>query len=396
MADKKSKILNLSARPILDSRGEWTIEVTVELEGGIRSKASVPQGKSKGALEAKFVSPEEAVKNVEEKMAPALIGKDVSDQFGIDKALIKLDGKPDKSKLGANAILGVSMACARTSAASNEVPLWFYLRQLAGEGALKDVRPRLFVNVINGGLHAGNNLNFQEYIVIPKTDDLDESVRLSADFYSNLKEYLAENFAPSALNVGDEGGFACNFKDDMEPFRILKKLADGPKFFGKIDFGMDAAVSGRGLEKNYLLDFYKQALKETDLIYLEDPFSEDEFISFRELLEEFGEKMIIAGDDLTVTNVSIMKKAKKEKSVNGVIIKPNQIGTLTETLEAVKFARDSGWAVIVSHRSGETNDDFAADLAFGVGAEGFKLGAPARGERVAKYNRLLEIEKEMP
>lgn len=389
------EISSLHGRTILDSRGSWTIEVVIGLENGFEAVASVPQGKSKGKFEAEFSPPDKAVENIKKKILPAIKGMEASRQIKIDKTMIDLDGTPDKSSLGANAILGVSMACARVAALSKGLPLWQHLRQLGSFFVPPGNQTRLFVNVINGGLHAGNNLDFQEYMVIPKTKDLKDAVNLSKEFYELLKKYLTKNFPPTALNVGDEGGFACDFRDNSEPFEVLKKLSSKSKFSGKLDLGMDAAANGVKMKNKDLLDFYKKTLKETNLYYLEDPFREEDFNSFSKLTADIGKKTIIAGDDLTVTNVSLMRKAKENNSVNGVIIKPNQIGSVTETIEAIKFARAVGWMVVVSHRSGETNDDFIADLAIGVGADGIKLGSPARGERVSKYNRLLSIREEI-
>jgi enolase len=251
---------------------------------------------------------------------------------------------------------------------------------------------RLFVNVINGGRHAGNNLDIQEYLVIPKAENLREATRVAADFYRALREALAKRKGPLAANLGDEGGFAPNFKDNLEPLRIMKTVARALRVSGKVDFGIDAAASSmRRSAPRFAL--YAEMRRQFGIIYLEDPFPEDDFGAHAKLRAKLGKQVLVSGDDLTATNVARMEEARTEGSINAVIIKPNQIGTVSEALAAVRFARENGWAVVASHRSGETNDDFIADFAYGAQADGIKLGAPARGERIAKYNRLLEIEE---
>lgn len=386
------KISHLSGRPILDSRGDWTIEVAIGLNNGLQAIASVPQGKSKSSFEAFYVSPEKAVKNIEKTIAPKIIGEKIGNQLRIDKILLNLDGTKEKKKLGGNAILGVSLAYARISALAQKIPLWRYINKISGL-KIGASTPHLLMNIINGGLHANNNLNFQEYIVIPKTEKISEAVKIGLKIYNGLKDYLKENYPKGAINVGDEGGFAPIMKNDEEPFDAISRVAKKMKLESKISFGLDAAASDIKWKPKKLFDFYGKLFKKFKLIYLEDPFSENDFKNFKKLREISGNSCLITGDDLTSTNPQRISAAYKKKSLNGVIIKPNQIGTLSETLEAVKLARKYGWAVIVSHRSGETNDDFIVDLAFGVGADGIKLGAPSRGERIAKYDRALEIGK---
>ena len=386
-----ARISSLKARPILDSRGSWTVEVYLKLNDGRVFKASVPQGKSVGSYEASYVPVEAAIKNIQEKIAPKLRGLTATNQKVIDNILNKIDGTPTKRKLGANSTLAVSIAVAKAGAGDSRKPLWKHLRSLGNFKNTGDC-PRLFMNVVNGGLHAGNNLDFQEYLVIPKTKSIRESITVGTRFYDALRKYLVKLKGETSSNTGDEGGFAPNFKDNLEPFSILKKVAQLTRLETKVDFGMDAAASDVTLSENKLKSIYKKLSRFKNFIYLEDPFSEDEFKSFADLRNSLGESLLIAGDDLTVTNLIRMEKAYKNKSVNSIIIKPNQIGTVTEAIEAVKLAKNFGWKVIASHRSGETNDDFIADFAYGVGAYGLKLGAPNRGERIAKYNRLLEIE----
>ena len=389
-------ISTLYARTILDSRGERTIEATLYLNDGRKVTASVPQGESVGSHEARVVPPEIAIKHIEGAIRKNLKGRDPVRQKEIDSLLIKLDGTPFKSRLGANALLAVSIVCLRAGALVKEVPLWKHIRSIAGYSIVRKtgrVTTRLFINVINGGAHAGNNLVFQEYLIIPRTKKISEAVRVGTKIYHALREHLVRLKGPYAKNIGDEGGFAPDFKDAFEPFRILTTVVRNLRFEKKIDFGLDAAANGISLSPARLFSFYKKFVMEFHLWYLEDPFGEDAFDEFSRLRLSLGKWILVAGDDLTTTHISRMKKAYQNGSINALIVKPNQIGTVTEALDAVCLARKFGWSVIVSHRSGETNDDFIADFAYGVFANGIKLGAPSRGERVGKYNRLLEIEE---
>ncbi len=392
------KIKSLLARPILDSRGQWTVEVAFETKDGVHAIASVPQGKSTGSAEARALPVEQAVENINKRIAPWFRKNDFKDQASLDAFLCKLDGTPLKAKLGANAILPVSIAYLRAAALAKKMPLWRFIR--TNEGGIvsrndKFVHPRLFINVVNGGLHAGNNLDFQEYLVIPRCRTIAESVDIGVKLYHALGEALEKTKGKNAVNLGDEGGFAPNFKNNLEPFQILKSVAKKLHLEKKIDFGMDAAATDiKKMSDKKPEEVYVKLVRDYKLVYIEDPFSEKDFLAFSALNLHFKNKTWIAGDDLTTTNVRNMEKAHAEDSVNAVIVKPNQIGTVTESLDAVRLARKYGWAVIASHRSGETNDDFIADFAYGVRAEGLKLGAPARGERIAKYNRLLKIEED--
>lgn len=385
------KIKSIKARTELDSRGEWTIEVCLKLQNGVESVASVPQGKSRGRSEAVYVKPGIAIKNIEKVIAPKLRGIHAGNQNLIDHTLLKLDGTKQKSRLGGNSILGISLAVARAAALSERIPLWKHLRKLSCLKITKTQTPRLYVNVINGGLHAENNLDFQEYLIIPKSRNIKESVQIAKKFYGALKKYLEGHVKPGELGLGDEGGFSPHFRDNFEPFEILKKVRVKLAWQNKVDFGLDAAVSNVKISTLKLFAIYKRLKSEFNLYYLEDPFKENDFKNFAKLNKMIGKNTLICGDDLTTTNPKKMIIAQKEGSMNAVIVKPNQIGTVTETLEAIKLARKYRWKVVVSHRSGETQDDFIADLAYGVGADGFKLGAPRGGERIAKYNRLLEI-----
>ncbi len=392
------EITSLTARTILDSRGQWTVEATIELRNGVCATASVPQGKSTGTAEAHALPAAQAVKNIIKTIAPKVRRKAFRNQNAFDSFLINLDGTPTKSKLGANAILAVSIAFARACATAQAMPLWRHIREIYGLPVAKGrngTHPRLFMNVINGGLHGGSNLDIQEYVVIPKTRTFREATEIGTKLYHELADVIARTKGKAATNLGDEGGFAPNFKDNIEPIRILASVVKKLRLQKSVDFGMDAAATDiKTLNDAQLKNLYEKLIRNHHILYLEDPFGEEKFEKFAELTAQFGKTVWITGDDLTTTNVHRMERAHAEGSVNAVIVKPNQIGSMSEALDAVRAARNYGWKVIASHRSGETNDDFIADFAYGVGADGLKLGAPARGERVAKYNRLLQIEKE--
>ncbi len=365
----------------------------MRLSDGVEASASVPQGKSCGTFEAVYVKPEQAVQNIQRVFAPALTGRDPCDQKSVDELLMRLDGTSLKSNLGANAILAVSLASARAAACSEDVPLWKYLRETSGISVEKGHVPRLYMNMINGGLHAGNNLDFQEYLIIPKENSFGEAVRVGTDIYRALVNYVEKHIGKGASAVGDEGGLAPNFEDNLEPFAVIANVVKECGLTDKIDVGLDAAANNLKMTNEELLDSYRELKKKYNIFYLEDPLGEDDFENFAKLLKELGDNTFVVGDDLTTTNIFRMERAHNHKSINGIIIKPNQIGTLSEAFDAVRHAKKWKWHVVVSHRSGETNDDFIADLGYAVGADGLKFGAPARGERVAKYNRLLEIER---
>ena len=389
------EIRSLTARPILDSRGEWTVEARMVLANGASASASVPQGKSTGSAEARALPADIAVRHINKAIASKFRGNEFRTQEVLDAALNKLDGTKDKSKLGANAILAVSIAFLRASAtATAGMPLWKHIGDIYGKPPRASKPPRLFINVVNGGLHAGNDLHFQEYLMIPNCKTISESIDVGVRLYHALGVALQKQKGAGAKNIGDEGGYAPEFKDDLEPFRVIRSVARKLKIAKLIDFGMDAAATDANLKPVELKQAYAKFIRTFHPLYIEDPFGEGEFETFASFTEKFGGKMWIAGDDLTTTNVSRMERAHAGGSVNAIIIKPNQSGSVTESLAAVRAARAYGWKVIVSHRSGETSDDFIADFAYGVSADGFKLGAPARGERIAKYNRLLAIEEE--
>lgn len=383
-------INHLAARPILDSRGEWTIEVAMAA-GGRQVVASVPQGESRGSHEAVALPAGLAIKNIVEIVAPALVGNDFRDQDDLDTKLKELDGTATKERLGGNTLLGVSIAYARLAASAAGLPLWRHLRNLSG---LKNdpPPPRLVSLMIEGGLHAAGGSPFQEYLVLPRAATVGESADIVVKLYAALRKIISERFGPAATRLGDEGAFAPPGTDPIAPFALIAAAEQVGGLTGKFEIGLDAAADNVSLDPEKLAALYEQMRENFPFRYLEDPFNENDPDRFASLLAELGEGTMIVGDDLTVTNVKRMELAWMKKCVNAMIVKPNQIGTVTETLAAVRRAREYGWKVVVSHRGRETNDDFISDLAWGIGADGIKLGAPARGERTAKYNRLLEIE----
>ena len=392
------KVTNISSKKILNSLGDWTIDVTIELDGKYKGSISIPHGKSAGAFEAHTVETGQAIKNIDEKIKDQVIGLKGENQEDLDMLLLDLDGTTQKSNLGANAILGVSLAAAKAVSVSRNIPFWQYLRELYG--ASPDSRAseniKLLMCFVEGGSHAGNDLDFQEYLVIPKGKNNADSVMKGARLYKALGKYIEEHLGRRSINVGDEGGYAPLLEDNQEPFRIIKSVAEKEGLIDEIEFGADIAANNVNIETEELFSIYRSVKSEVALAYLEDPFKEDDFDNFNKILKEFsgssqGEGVMITGDDLTTTNTIRMGIAHKKESINSIIIKPNQIGTLSEMLKAVHMARAWNWKIICSHRGGETNDDFITDIAYAIGADGLKVGGPARGERVAKYNRLLEI-----
>ena len=406
-----SSITAIKAREILDSRGNPTLEVDLFTKQTCQS-AAVPSGASTGKHEAmelrdggkRFLGKgvQKAIQNVEQKLSPLLRGMDCHDQRKIDELLIKKDGTENKKKFGANAILGVSLAAARAATAEKKKFLFQYLHALADlKRNRKLTMPRPFFNVINGGKHAGNKLAFQEFMIVPKSKTFAEALRMGSEVYHVLKEVIEKKYGREATNVGDEGGFAPPLKRAEEALSLLLEAIQKAGYKGKIELALDCAASefyknGKYhlhtiMSKEQLLDYYLHLLKRYPIISIEDPFEQEDFTSFAELKRK--SKIQIVGDDLTVTNVGRMKKAIQKKSCNCLLLKVNQIGTLTEALDAVSLAYKNGWKVMVSHRSGETEDTFIADLAVAIGCGQIKAGAPCRGERIAKYNRLLRIEE---
>lgn len=397
----KTKIDEIKANKILDSRGNFTIKVTVKA-GDIEGSFSVPAGASVGKYEAVSKDADSAIKSVKNEINGALKGLDVRDQKTIDSTLLKLDGTPDKSRLGANAILGTSIACVKTASQIAKKSLYEHLKTLAQIKPSQKL-PFLFMNLINGGKHASSYLAFQEYMIVPLADSVEEALNIGTLIQKELKKFILESYSPFSLNIGDEGGYVIEAKSIREPLLILSKAIGALGLKEKVRLALDTAASsfyengfyqvdGKKINAVELLDLYKDLHHEFNLFSIEDPFQEDDFQNFKELRGELVNGYVV-GDDLTVTNPARLKEAVNSRSINAIIIKLNQIGSLTETLEVMKMARDNDIECIISHRSGETNDDFIADLVYAFGGFGLKAGAPRRGERVAKYNRLMEITK---
>lgn len=405
-----SKIKNLKAKEILDSRGEPTVEVQLTTTSGT-FKASVPSGVSTSKYEAVELRDNEkrhqgkgvlmAVRNINEIISKAIIGKDAEDQEKIDKILIELDGTKNKSKLGANAILPASIVVCRAGA--NKLPVWKKVAEISKEPV---ALPRPSILCIEGGLHGKGGLDIQEFMIIPQKRTFYENFQIASETYYALKKILKDRYGVKAVNIGDEGGFTPPISKTKEAISLIVEAIEKAGYEDDIKISLDCAASrffkngDYELEKSIftkksLLGFYRKLIEEYPIISIEDPFSEDDWEGFQKMSQEVGDKITIIGDDLLSTNKDRMKEAKKKKACNGLILKPNQIGTVTETIEAGKLAKSYGWKIMVSHRGGDTIDTFIADLAVGIGAEFIKSGSPAKKERVVKYNRLLEIEKEI-
>jgi len=407
------KIASIKAREILDSRGNPTVEVDVYTKDGF-GRAAVPAGASKGvheALEKRDGGKRyhgrgvlSAVRNVNEVIAPKLIGMDSRRQWEIDQLMIKLDGTENKSKLGANAILGVSLAVAKAAADTYKIPLFEYLGGLRAR-----ILPVPLMNIINGGKHAGNELSIQEFMIVPVgADRFSEALRIGAEVYHELKSYLKEKYGLSAINVGDEGGFAPPMKETRDALNALIEAIKRTGYEEGTDvvLALDAAatsfynnekktyyIDGKEISSEELLQMYIDLVNEYPIKSIEDPFQEEDFDSFAELTKRIGNKVQIVGDDLFVTNVKRLKRGIEVGAANALLLKVNQIGTLSEAIQAAEMAMDHGYSVIVSHRSGETEDTTIAHLAVALNSGQIKTGAPARGERTSKYNELLRIEE---
>ncbi|MDQ7096365.1 phosphopyruvate hydratase [Desulfosporosinus sp. PR] len=410
-----STIEEVQAREILDSRGNPTIEVEITLADGVMGIAQIPSGASTGIYEAVELRDHDkqrfngkgvlkAISNVTDIIAPQIKGCDALEQRRLDQILIELDGTNNKSKLGANAILGVSLAAAKAAAAFLGIPLYRYIG-----GTNAKTLPVPMLNILNGGKHAANNLDFQEFLLMPLgAKSFAEALRMSAEVYAALKKLLSEKGLN--VSVGDEGGFAPNLSSNEEAIQIIiagieaAKYRPGEDLFIAIDpaassFYQDGkyVLSGenRTLDAGGMADLYESWTKKYPIVSIEDGLAEDDWEGFRELHKRLGQKIQIMGDDIFVTNRERLARGIKEKSANSILIKLNQIGTLTETLDTVEMAQKAGFTTVISHRSGETEDTTIADFAVAVNAGQMKSGAPARTERVAKYNRLLRIEKEL-
>ncbi len=408
-----TELIDIRAREILDSRGNPTVEVDVTLACGATGRAAVPSGASTGIREAlelrdnfesRFLGKGvlNAVANVNEMIAPEIIGYDVMDQAGLDRTMIDIDGTENKSRLGANAILGVSMAAARAAANSCEIPLF---RHLGGINAR--VMPVPMMNVINGGAHAPNNLDIQEFMILPfGATCLTEAVRMGAETFHHLAKILKGEGLSTA--VGDEGGFAPNLKSNEEALEYIINAIEAAGYRPGKDIGiaLDAAASefykdgkyifqseGKELSAIDLIDYYERLIEKYPLYSIEDGLAEGDWDSWGIMTERLGNSIQIVGDDIFVTNPDIFKKGIELGIANSILIKLNQIGTVTETLDTIQMAKESGYTTVVSHRSGETEDSFIADLAVGINSGQIKTGSMSRSDRVAKYNQLIRIEE---
>ncbi|MDR2492460.1 MAG: phosphopyruvate hydratase [Coriobacteriales bacterium] len=412
-----SSIIDVFAREILDSRGNPTVEVEVALDDGSMGRAAVPSGASTGAFEAcelrdsdspRFLGKgvQAAVANVNNEIAEALVGLDASDQRGVDAALVALDGTANKTALGANALLGASLASAKAAAESTELTLYSYIG-----GVNAHMLPTPMMNVLNGGVHADNNVDFQEFLIMPVgATSFAEALRWCAEIYHTLKKVLTERGLSTA--VGDEGGFAPNLANNEEPLKLLLEACTRAGYTPgeQVMFAMDPASTeyfnpktqryelkgeGRELSIDEMVDYWERLVGAYPIISLEDGMAEDDWKGWKLLTERIGSRVQLVGDDLFVTNKTRLRQGISEGVANSILIKLNQIGTLTETLETIECAKQAGYTCVISHRSGETEDVTIADLAVAVNAGQIKTGAPARTDRVAKYNQLLRIEEEL-
>ena len=406
------EIKRIKAREILDSRGNPTVEVDLFTKSGL-SRASVPSGASTGKHEAlelrdggkRYLGKGvlKAVGNVNSTIAEKLVGRDCTKQKEIDELMIELDGTSNKSRLGGNAILAVSMAVCKAGASESNLPLYMYISDMVNSKRLSLPVPQM--NVVNGGLHAGIENDVQEHLIIPYgAESFSDALRMCSETYHTLKKKLKERFGNSAIHVGDEGGFVPPMKSVDERLEFMSEAIEELGYTQEFALGIDAAASEfyhdgkyRILEKEYsvaeLSDFYGELCERFQLVSIEDGFSEDDWNAWNLLESKLSQKIQIVGDDLLVTNVTRIKKAMKMKACNALLLKLNQIGTVSEALDAFRLARKAGWNVIVSHRSGSTEETFFADLVVGLDAGQFKYGAPARSERTCNYNQLLRIEE---
>ena len=409
------KIQRVRAREVLDSRGQPTVEVEATLKNGVRGRATVPSGASTGAHEAvelrdggkrflgKGVS--RAVSHVNEIIAPRLRGKEARDQSAIDHIMLKLDGSSNKAKLGANAILGVSLAVAHAEARAQGLSLYRYLG-----GAFAKTLPVPMLNVVNGGAHADNNVDLQEFMIVPYgMKNFADALRAAAEIFQTLKKVLQDRSL--STSVGDEGGFAPRLKSNAEAIELLLEAvsAAGYKADTQVALALDVASSefydsgaylfkksdGRRRTRDEMVRLYEDWVRQYPILSIEDGFAEDDWEGWRMMTQTLGKKIQIVGDDLFVTNKVRLQQGIDSGVANSILVKVNQIGSLTETLETIKLAKDSGYTTVISHRSGETEDVTIADLAVATNAGQIKTGAPCRGERTAKYNQLLRIEEEL-
>ena len=404
---------DVRAREILDSRGNPTIEVDVELASGTLGRAAIPSGASTGVFEAVELRDGEkrrfggkgvrkAIAAVEGEIRSALLGSDAGDQRTLDQRLIELDGTPNKGRVGANAILGCSLAAAKAAAAEAKMPLYRWIAE-----ADSYTLPVPMLNVVNGGAHAANSIDLQEFMLVPAgAPSFTEAMRLAAETYHTLKRLLQERGL--ATGVGDEGGFAPDLPSSEAAIELILEAIDRAGHSGQIVLALDPAPSGlfsdgiyhlrgegRELDTTAMIDMYEQFVSSYPIVSLEDGLAEDEWEGWRTLTERLGDRIQLVGDDIFVTNVERIQRGIDEHVANSVLIKLNQIGTLSETLDAIELARSAGYQAVISHRSGETEDTTIADLAVATGVAQIKTGAPCRSERIAKYNQLMRIELEL-
>ena len=407
------KIIDVKGREILDSRGNPTVEVDVILEDGTLGRAAVPSGASTGEREAlemrdggkRFLGKGvlNAVNNVNGPLRDLVIGMDAEDQKGLDYAMIEADGTKTKSKFGANAILGISMAALKATALQKKIPLYRYV----GNG---DILPVPMMNIINGGAHADNKLDFQEFMIVPQASTIKERVRIGAEVFYNLRKVLNERGL--ATGVGDEGGFAPDLQSNTEGFELIMEAINKAGYVPGTDvcIAIDVAASefydketgkynlvgeNRSLTTDELIDFYAELCSKYPIISIEDPVDENDWEGFTKITEKLGDKIQLVGDDLFVTNKECLQMGIDKKAGNAILLKVNQIGTITETLETIELARSHGYKTIISHRSGETEDTTIADLAVGLNLGQIKTGSMSRTDRVCKYNQLMRIEEEL-
>jgi len=406
------EIVEIKGREVLDSRGNPTIEVEVKTISGITGTSCVPSGASTGKFEALELRDNDnrfhgkgvlkAIRNIELIIAPEILGMDVFEQEEIDKRMIELDGTENKSNLGANSILGVSLAVSRAASNFLNVPLYRYIG-----GQFADTLPIPFLNIINGGKHAENNLDIQEFMIVPyKFNSFKESIRAASEIFHTLKNILKEEGL--STGIGDEGGFSPNLKNNEEAIKLIIRAIEKSHYEpGKEVFiAVDSAASsfykdgryifeGKEVDYSFMIEYYENLVGKYPIISLEDPLSEDDLEGWKLLTRRLKDKIEIIGDDIFVTNKEKLLFGIENEIANSILIKLNQIGTLTETLEVIKIARMYGYKFMISHRSGETSDSYISDLAVGTSSLMIKAGAPSRGERVAKYNRLIQIEEEL-
>ena len=408
-----SAIVDIEAIEVLDSRGNPTVKCILETEDGFTAEAQVPSGASTGENEAVELRDNDesrysgkgvlnAVKNVNENIVDEIVGMDVFDQSEIDDVMIELDGTENKSKLGANAILSVSLATARAASDESGMPLYRYLGGLHG-----NLLPIPCLNILNGGKHADNNVDFQEFMIAPVgAESFSDAIRMASETFHALKSILKSKGL--STGVGDEGGFAPNLSSNEEPLILISQAVEkaGYKLMDDIAIAMDPAsseffkdgkymVGNEALSSEGMVELYRKLVEKYPVVLLEDGLAENDWEGWEKLTDELGDNLILVGDDIFVTNTKLIEKGIDNGVANAALIKPNQIGTLTETLDAIRLCEDAGYGTMISHRSGETSDTFIADLSVAVNAGLIKSGSACRGERVAKYNRLMEIEREM-